>query len=159
MVAIQHDGVAFDFDYIENGFTTIGRAAAQLTTHFDARWKVFFRHGLNQAFIAFTKRICCRQNQSGLITLVLAVQSFFNFGQGVFVATMQIGHGLFGGFQQFTLCIGHFVFQGDDGVFFNFHDASFSNFLSKTFSKFKFIRLASIWPQTRPTTSRHALEN
>ena len=73
MVAIQHDRIAFDFDHIENGFTTIGSSAAQLTAHFDAGWKVFFGHGLQQTFVALAKRICSRQNQGGLVALLLAI--------------------------------------------------------------------------------------
>jgi len=55
VIAIEHDRVAFDFDDIENGFTAIRRTPAQLTAHFHARWKIFFGHGLQQAFVALTK--------------------------------------------------------------------------------------------------------
>ena len=57
VIAIEHDRIPFDFDDIENGFTTIGRAPAQLTAHFHAGWKVFFGHGLQQAFVTLTKGI------------------------------------------------------------------------------------------------------
>ena len=55
VIAIQHHSVALDFDDIENGVTTIGCSAPQLTTDFDTGWKIFFGHGLHQAFVAVTK--------------------------------------------------------------------------------------------------------
>ena len=94
MVAIQHHGVAFDFQDIENGFTAIGCSASQLPPHLHARREIFLGHGLQQVFIALTEGIGSTQYQGGLIAFVLAIQRLFNFGQGVFITTMQISHGL-----------------------------------------------------------------
>ena len=73
MVAIQHHGVAFDFQHIENGFTTIRRATPQLPAYFHARWEIFLGHGLQQAFIALTKGIGSTQYQCGLVAFILAI--------------------------------------------------------------------------------------
>ena len=73
MVTIQHHGIAFDFQHIENGFTAIWCATPQLPPYLHARWEIFLGHGLQQAFIALTKGIGSAQHQCGLVAFVLAI--------------------------------------------------------------------------------------
>ena len=123
VVAVEQHRVALDLDHVEHLIAAIGGAALQLAAHFHARRKVAARHGLRQAFVAQAEGVLGLQQQAGLVTHRLAVQRGLDFGQGVAVAAVQVGHGFLGFFEELALGVRHFVAQGHNGVFFDFHGA------------------------------------
>jgi hypothetical protein len=83
------------------------------------------RLDLDQRRVVIAEGVVRFDLQRRRIADFLAVEFFFDFWQGVFIATVQIDHWLATVFDQVVLSIGQFVVHCNDRILGNFHGASF----------------------------------
>ena len=124
VVAVQVHGVALDLDDVEHMLLAVFATALQMATDLDARWEVLFGDGGDQLRVVLAEGILGRQRQGDFVAGFLALQRFFDLGEDVVVATVQVDHGLVALVNDLACGVGYGEAQSNGGVFIDFHGIS-----------------------------------
>jgi len=121
MVAVEMYLGALDLDDGEHDGLTIFCTPFKLSTDLDARRKLGFGNGLQEAFVVFAKGIDGGQLDCGGKAGGLAFEGLFDLGKGVAVTAVEVGDGFLTLVQQFAGSVGNLELQSDCGVFSDVH--------------------------------------
>lgn len=124
MVAIQDHFVFSDFGHGENHHVVVFaafRQAFELHADFQRLRQARPLFHFQQVRVVIAKGVFRFNLERGGVAVFLAVQFFFDLGQGVLVATVQVNHRLATVFDQIVLCVGQFVFHRHNGILGDLH--------------------------------------
>ena len=102
MIAIEKDFLSFYFFNCERTRATLPVPTLQLAAHFHPGRKLAPGYGLHQILIMLAERFLWLQFQSYLIAVGLPFKGFFEFGQDIAIAAVQIRYRLFTVIKQFA---------------------------------------------------------
>ena len=121
VVAVQVYGVALDLDDVEHMLLAVFATALQMATDLDAGWEVLLGDGGDQLRVVLAEGVFGGQRQRDLVAGFLALQRFFDLGEDVVVAAVQVDHGLGALVDDLACGVSYGEAQGDGGVFVDFH--------------------------------------
>jgi monothiol glutaredoxin len=121
VIAVEVHLWALDLDHGEDMLGTVFAPAFKLAAHLHAGRELGFGDGLDQRCVVLAKGVCrCQLNRSGKAH-GLAFERFFDFGEGIAVAAMQVGNGFLALVQQLATGVGNLELQRHCGVFGDVH--------------------------------------
>lgn len=124
MVAVQDHFIFGDFSHGENHCVIVFaafRQAFELHADFERLRQSRTLFHFQQVRIVIAKGVFRFNLDRGGVAVFLAVQFFFDFRQGVLVATVQVDHRLATVFDQIVLCVGQFVLHRHNGILGDLH--------------------------------------
>jgi monothiol glutaredoxin len=121
VVAVQMHLWALDFDHGKDMLGAVFTPTFELAADLDAGGELGFGDGLDQRCVVLAERINRGQLDRGCEAHRLTFQRFLDLGEGIAVATVQVGNGLLALVQQLATGVGDLELQCHCGVFGDVH--------------------------------------